>query len=309
VADYWNIHTKIWKDPKVQTISPEAKLVFIYLLTNENRTLSGIYPITIKTIAMETDYTKEQVEAALSELESREMVFYDNKNFVVWVVNALRYVILNAKTKANVAKNLYAVRKSTLVKRFLDYYHNLDIPYEYPIDTPSIPHTYPPGDIETENETEKEKEKEKENEIETETESDSGRRRKQQAGEHEPQDATETERQALKTLKAVENYPFDYKKDLELIRLLAVDYPQLDVLDQVKRWATYKLDKPLKKKSNPRSQLRNWFNKAVEFMRRDGRQVEAKRDPPKRELTDDERKMLELEKRARAVGWGGFKDG
>jgi len=76
---------------------------------------------------------------------------------------------------------------------------------------------------------------------------------------------TPDERVILNTLKSVKNYPFNYEKDLHYIRTLAVDYPKLDIVAEIKKWAAYKLDKPLKNKSSPRSQIRNWMNKAMEF--------------------------------------------
>jgi len=74
------------------------------------------------------------------------------------------------------------------------------------------------------------------------------------------------EREVLKTLSQVENYPFDYEKDLQFIRDLSVEFPEIDICEEIKKWRTYKIDKPLKKKNNPRLQLRNWMAKAVEFL-------------------------------------------
>lgn len=81
-------------------------------------------------------------------------------------------------------------------------------------------------------------------------------------------DPTETERHILHELKQVRGYPFNSDRDLEYIRMLVVDFPTLDIREEIKKWRTYKLDKPLEKKSNPRSQLRNWCSKAVEFAER-----------------------------------------
>ena len=80
---------------------------------------------------------------------------------------------------------------------------------------------------------------------------------------------SQNEKDLLSVLKSVENYPFDYEKDLQMIRNLMIDFPKLDITYQLKRWAAYKLDKPLVKKSNPRSQLRNWFEKAEQWRKKD----------------------------------------
>ena len=74
---------------------------------------------------------------------------------------------------------------------------------------------------------------------------------------------TETERALLHELKSVLDYPFDFPKDLEYIRNLSVEFPNLDLLAESKKWRTYKLDKPLLKKSNARLQFRNWCEIAV----------------------------------------------
>lgn len=72
------------------------------------------------------------------------------------------------------------------------------------------------------------------------------------------EDATVHERAILHELKQVQGFPGDYAKNLAFIRTLAVDFPDLDLLEQAKKWRVYKLDKPLAKKSNPRLQFRNW---------------------------------------------------
>jgi len=59
----------------------------------------------------------------------------------------------------------------------------------------------------------------------------------------------------IKTLKTIENYPLDIAKDIEYFNILEQRYPQLDLVEAVKDFATYKLDNPFKKKDNPRSQL------------------------------------------------------
>lgn len=80
-------------------------------------------------------------------------------------------------------------------------------------------------------------------------------------------DVSEKELELLNIIKSVPGYLFDYVTDLEMIRSLAVDFPGVDLKDELKQWQTYKLDQPLTPRSNPRSQIRNWMKKAVEFGR------------------------------------------
>jgi len=78
-------------------------------------------------------------------------------------------------------------------------------------------------------------------------------------------DLADSERVILQTLKNVPDYPFNFEKDLNFIRSLLVEFPTLDVLEQVKAWSTWLIGKPLKKKSNPRSQIRNWCKNALNW--------------------------------------------
>lgn len=63
------------------------------------------------------------------------------------------------------------------------------------------------------------------------------------------------EEEILKILSKVENYPLDRKKDIEMIKRLKERYKELNIVESIKDWATYKLDKPLKEKDNARSQI------------------------------------------------------
>lgn len=76
---------------------------------------------------------------------------------------------------------------------------------------------------------------------------------------------SDKEKIILNTIKSVDNYPFDYEKDLDYIRELVIEYPDIDILKQLKKWKTYKIDKPLGKKSNARLQIRNWMTNASKW--------------------------------------------
>ena len=75
------------------------------------------------------------------------------------------------------------------------------------------------------------------------------------------------EKKFLEVLEQVENYPIDREKDLEMYKTLKERYPELDLLEAIETWRLYKLDKPLKANSNPRSQINNSFKKYVEWGR------------------------------------------
>jgi hypothetical protein len=61
MAIYRKIHVQFWGDVFIQTLTPEQKFFFLYLLTNERTKQCGIYEITTRQISFDTGYTVETV--------------------------------------------------------------------------------------------------------------------------------------------------------------------------------------------------------------------------------------------------------
>ncbi len=72
---------------------------------------------------------------------------------------------------------------------------------------------------------------------------------------------TEKERTVLAHLDSIEGYQFDFDTDLDFVHSLSVDFPSLDLAEQIKSWKTWLWDnrKDLKGKVNYRLRLRNWL--------------------------------------------------
>jgi hypothetical protein len=63
------INTKFWDDDYIAELEPLSKLVFLYLLTNANTNIAGVYEITIKRIAYDTGIDREYVKEIISQLK------------------------------------------------------------------------------------------------------------------------------------------------------------------------------------------------------------------------------------------------
>ncbi len=90
MAKYRQFYPKFWKDQDVQLMSPEDKLILIYLFTNESLTDSGIYAVTIKTISSETGLDYKVVEKTLGNGCLRNIA-YDKENCYVFVRKFRKY--------------------------------------------------------------------------------------------------------------------------------------------------------------------------------------------------------------------------
>ena len=67
MADYRQIHTCIWKDSWFLELPSDYKLLFIYLFSNERACLAGLYDLSIKVIAFETELERDTIETGLEQ--------------------------------------------------------------------------------------------------------------------------------------------------------------------------------------------------------------------------------------------------
>lgn len=156
MAEYRTIHTKFWQDEWVCELEPDAKLLFIYLVTNRAASLAGIYRLPTKFIAFETGITPARVARLLDEFQKAGKVFHEDG--VIWVKRLRSYQTYNGKASEQVdkriSKDLAEIPDSKLKREYLAYYAQGDEPYipsQGGIDTPTIP--TPETETETETET------------------------------------------------------------------------------------------------------------------------------------------------------------
>jgi hypothetical protein len=89
MANYRQIHTKIWKDQWFLDLDPEHKLLFIYLFGNERASISGIYELPKRVIAFETGLDMETLDRGLRLFEEAQKAYV--RDGVVWVRNLRKY--------------------------------------------------------------------------------------------------------------------------------------------------------------------------------------------------------------------------
>jgi hypothetical protein len=83
---YRAVDTAIWSDPFVESLSPMAKLIFVYLWTNSACNQAGLYVISKQRIEFETgaELTDEIISALKPKIE------IDLLKNIVWVKNFFR---------------------------------------------------------------------------------------------------------------------------------------------------------------------------------------------------------------------------
>ena len=157
MADYRQIHTRIWKDGWFLGLAPAEKLLFIYLFGNERASVAGIYELPLPVICFETGLDEPVIKAGLETFSAAGKVFYEND--IVWVVNLRKYNDSgSSKVKVKIDKDFAAVPDGT-VKTLYAQHYQLGYPIQQKQKT-QIP--YPATESEQEQEQEKEQEQEQE---------------------------------------------------------------------------------------------------------------------------------------------------
>lgn len=90
------IKDSFWTDPYVEKLTPDEKLTFLYLLTNPQCNIAGVYEIRTKRIAYETGYDIEVIENILKRFERDSKV--SRVGDYIIIQNHLKHQSLGEKT-------------------------------------------------------------------------------------------------------------------------------------------------------------------------------------------------------------------
>jgi len=126
MADYRQVHTKMWTDEWFLELEPEAKLLWIYLFSNKRACLSGLYDIPMRVIMFEAGLPREAIERNLEMFAEAGKAFYEDG----WVLipKLMRYNangITGPKIQANLRSDVFAAPNIPLKGRWLDEYNAL----------------------------------------------------------------------------------------------------------------------------------------------------------------------------------------
>ena len=95
MATYQPVMNNTWDDPAFQSWSADAKLIFLNLITSHRHNPIGLYAVTLRSIAQETNLPEDRAKTAFEELQKPifgyARVEYDSELSVIWIVNALRH--------------------------------------------------------------------------------------------------------------------------------------------------------------------------------------------------------------------------
>jgi hypothetical protein len=85
---YRSIETAMWDDPWFAELPPNAKLLFIYLITNRRATACGVFEIQRRALVFETGLSGDAVKEAIGALSDKVTWWADHQ--IIWVHNFYR---------------------------------------------------------------------------------------------------------------------------------------------------------------------------------------------------------------------------
>jgi len=92
-----SINTALWSDTWVEGLTPEHKLLFIYLFTNEKTNMLGVYELSKRKISFETGLKIDVVDNGLKAFERIDKVKYI-ENYII-LVNYMKHQKYNTNMK------------------------------------------------------------------------------------------------------------------------------------------------------------------------------------------------------------------
>lgn len=131
---YRQIHTQIWQDEFFLDLEPDEKLVFIYLFSNKETNLAGLYRLNLKVAAFETGIDLQKILTILKKFAAANKILYEDG--IVWVVNWIHYNTApnSDKVLAGIKRSLASIPDCPLKTAYLAN----GIPYRYPIKQVSL---------------------------------------------------------------------------------------------------------------------------------------------------------------------------
>jgi len=130
MANYRQVSTQLWMDDKFLHISPQARLLFLWMFTNPDAGSSGLFLFNDDVCENETGLSGRELHHCLKELIKIERVLYDEKTNIIWVVNQFKHTPKSPKIIESTLKEVKSLPKSPVKEVFYKKYELELIPYD-----------------------------------------------------------------------------------------------------------------------------------------------------------------------------------
>ncbi len=117
MAIFRKIHVSFWKDEFIESLTPEQKYFYLYLMTNDRTRQCGIYEITFRQICYDTGYNEETVKKLIEYFIICDKIRYSFNTKEIALKNWGKYNdSTSPKVKVCVDKELSLVKDRLLIE-------------------------------------------------------------------------------------------------------------------------------------------------------------------------------------------------
>lgn len=117
--------TNFWEDTKVMDqMSPDERLIMLWLLTNPATTMLGIYEFSLSIMSAQTGYSKDMLKTILKRFdEDYRIIKWSPETSEVAILNSMRHGILGGGTpvKSCLERDEKSVKNKKLLKAVIDH--------------------------------------------------------------------------------------------------------------------------------------------------------------------------------------------
>lgn len=104
MAKLRSINTKFWDDGYVMSLTPNAKLLYLYYLTNALTNISGVYEISLERMEFDTKIGEKSITEILEKFKKDKKITYKDGWLVIH--NFIKNQSLNPKVIAGMKISL-----------------------------------------------------------------------------------------------------------------------------------------------------------------------------------------------------------
>lgn len=146
MAMFRQFQTSFWSDNYIGDLSPNQKLLYVYILTNEKTTQCGVYEFSMRYAQLETGLDKAEIEQIINEFVKSGKIRYSKETNEILIINWLKHNSARSpKVAAVVDKEIRNIKTPEFESEVITRSQVLGYPIQTKLpsqDTVSIPYPY-----------------------------------------------------------------------------------------------------------------------------------------------------------------------
>jgi uncharacterized phage protein (TIGR02220 family) len=104
MAEYAKLYKKLWTNSKFMTLSDDAKLLWIYIISSPHSSCSGVYRLSKGYIMGDLKWEAKRLAKAFDSLLAKEMIKYDPDVEVILIPSWFEHNVIVSKTQLTKAE-------------------------------------------------------------------------------------------------------------------------------------------------------------------------------------------------------------